>query len=397
MARNAVRSDSREAAVLDAPAAPASVSLRFDPTRVTAHRERSFSRDSLMAALEGSVIVAATDASGTITEANNAFCRISGYSRAELVGANHRILNSGHHPKGFWAQMWKTVASGQTWRAEVCNKAKSGALYWLDTTIAPVRDDTGRINGYVSTRVDITERKAGELAKSLHREAMATLTGGIAHEFNSILLAAATYLQTVQTGPGGADAPVRKAAVLIQQAQSLSASLLELFAGPQLVQQPTLSIRGWLPECVRQLAELLHADSTVELAPIRADLLVRADPLALEQVLRILITNAADALAGPGDISISASRAAGPDGKARGGADVEILVSDNGPGIRPEDRDRVFEPFFTTRKRSRRSGLGLAIASRLVQQAGGSLSFRPHQPNGSTFVVRLRSASEATQ
>jgi PAS domain S-box-containing protein len=120
--------------------------------------------DAYKIALDRHTIVAATDRAGTIVHANDLFCAISGYSRAELIGAKHSIVNSGRHPKGFFAQMWRDIVRGKPWRGEVCNRAKSGALYWVDTTIAPQRDDSGKVVGFVSIRYDITKRKQAELA-----------------------------------------------------------------------------------------------------------------------------------------------------------------------------------------------------------------------------------------
>ena len=114
------------------------------------------------AALDEQTIIALTDLSGTITEVNEPFCRISGYSREELIGSDHRLLNSGHHPRAFWAEMWTTIVRGDVWQAEVCNKAKDGSLHWLDTTIGPIRDEEGNISGYLAVRIDITDRKHAE-------------------------------------------------------------------------------------------------------------------------------------------------------------------------------------------------------------------------------------------
>jgi PAS domain S-box-containing protein len=107
-------------------------------------------------------IVSVADARGAIVEANDAFCNRSGYSREELLGKDHRILDSGHHPTPFWAEMWGTVREGRTWRGEICNRAKDGSLYWVDRVIAPFFGVDGRVEKYVSFASDITARKQAE-------------------------------------------------------------------------------------------------------------------------------------------------------------------------------------------------------------------------------------------
>ncbi len=119
---------------------------------------------ALPAALDDNAIVAATDRNGTILHANACFCRISGYSERELVGQKHSILNSGHHDRAFFADLWSTIASGRKWHGEICNRARSGELYWVDTTIVPLLSRDGRIQRYLSVRFDITERKQAEMA-----------------------------------------------------------------------------------------------------------------------------------------------------------------------------------------------------------------------------------------
>ena len=153
---------------------------RMDSDRRQAQADRLGSmRESqtLMDAIGTYALVSITDTAGRITYANDIFSQVSGYSNAELLGQNHRIVKSDAQPEGFWGTVWKTISSGYVWRGEVCNRAKDGSPYWVDTVIAPFFGDMG-IEKYISIRTDITHKQRARQVLDVERQRLNNIITG---------------------------------------------------------------------------------------------------------------------------------------------------------------------------------------------------------------------------
>ena len=166
--------------------------------------------DEFRYALDQAAIVATTDQRGIITYVNDKFCEISKYSREELLGQDHRIINSAYHPKEFMRELWRTIASGCVWRGEIRNRAKDGSFYWVDTTIVPFLDGRGKPRQYLSIRSDITARKhvEAQLREQSALTHLGQLAAVVAHEVRNPLAGLRASLQVLDgrlAQPGNRD------------------------------------------------------------------------------------------------------------------------------------------------------------------------------------------------
>lgn len=352
----------------------------MSPDLASALRRSSKELEDLKYALDQSAIVAITNVRGDITYVNDTFCAISGYDRTELMGQNHRVLNSGLHSLEFFKEMYRTIAAGRVWRGDLRNRAKDGSLYWVDTTIVPFLNDDGKPYQYVSIRYDITERKRSEekLRDQASLAQLGKLAAVVAHEVRNPLAAIRGALQVI----GGRLAPASQEHGVVQEVitrvDGLNDILQDLlqFARPRLPLMTAVSLQGFLDSVVSMFArDAAQANVAVQMDV--TDVLINVDVDQLQQAVLNLLINSAQAMQGEGQISITTSVDAGH---------CVIALRDEGPGIPADVREHLFEPFFTTKHRG--TGLGLATARRIVDSHGGILTLE--SPQGGGTIARIR-------
>jgi len=357
-------------------------------------------------ALDEHAIVAVTDALGQITYVNEKFCAISKYGRDELLGQDHRIINSGFHPKAFMTQLWKTILAGRVWKGEIRNQAKDGSYYWVDTTIVPFLGENGHPVQFVAIRADITQRKEAEeaLRQSQKLESLGVLSGGIAHDFNNLL--------TIILGNANLGAshlpPESPAQAFLQQIEKATLRAADLtrqllaYAGKGRVQAVEVNLN----RLVAEMTQLLTV-SISKKALIRYDLApelpaISADPSQMQQLFMNLITNASEAIGdessglitirtGVQRIDETYTESLLPALPLAAGTYVTMEVSDTGCGMAPEVLERIFDPFFTTKFTGR--GLGLSAMLGILRSHHGSLKVYSELGRGSVFRLFLPALS----
>jgi PAS domain S-box-containing protein len=366
-------------------------------------------------ALDESAIVAITDQKGIIKHVNNNFCKISKYSREELLGQDHRIINSGYHTKEFIRNLWVTIANGKIWRGELRNKAKDGSHYWVDTTIVPFLNDQGKPYQYLAIRSDITQRKLAEeqlikineelenkvkertleLTHALEKEKelneMKSRFVSIAsHEFRTPLSAILSSTSLVEHYTSAEQEEKRKKHVdRIKSSVRNLTSILDDFLSLEKLEQGKVeahnsrfNLKEFIEDGVEEMEGMSKRKHQKVNFNYEGEQEVYQDKKILRNVLLNLLSNAVKYSPEGKEIHVSTIVNNGK---------VSVSVRDEGIGIPAEAQKSLFDKFFRAKNATniQGTGLGLNIVKRYVELIDGHISFVSTENVGTTFTVEF--------
>jgi len=352
-------------------------------------------------ALDESSLVAITDKEGTITYVNDTFCKISKYSRDELLGQNHRILKSGFHSPEFFKNMWETISNGKVWKGDIKNKAKDGTFYWVKTIIMPFLGQNGKPDRYIAIRTDIsvqkrTEEKLRETTielKEMDKKKKEFLSM-ITHELKTPLAVIMGWSGTL-TNPdliGPLNEKQEKAADSIDSyAKKLDDIINNLlftqkleFGKLELSHLP-FQVDNMMENITNNFQKLAEKNNIKLINSTTEKITLKSDKNIIEQVFTNLINNSIDFVPKNGGvIEINAQKNTNM---------VFFSVKDNGQGIPKDKQNYLFKKFYqvdTSKTRSHGGvGLGLTVCKGIITELGGKIWFESGPREGTTFYFQI--------
>jgi PAS domain S-box-containing protein len=331
-----------------------------------------------------------TDVEGKMVFVNRAFIQASGYSKEELIGQNPRIFSSNKHSKKFWDKMWNTVKAGKAWVGEVENRKKGGDPFYTQLLVSPILDHDGNLSAFFGIHRDLRERRIMErqLIHTQKMESIGTLAAGVAHEVGNPLASISALVQVVQRSTD--DLFIKEKLELVKsQVTRISKIIRDLvdFSRPSNYELQLTDINQNVSEAIeiikvgtkaKNINFKVSLNNKVPLLPLVAD--------QIQQVFVNILLNAVDAileLNPPRQESIiMASTNVNED-------NVIITFEDDGVGISEENITKIFEPFYTTKKEGRGTGLGLWVSYGIIKSFQGDIIVESTEGSGTMFKILL--------
>ncbi len=337
---------------------------------------------------------------GVVEYVNPAFESSTGYRREEFTGTNSKCFSALWEDEQCYRRMWETVLSGKVFRDTVVNRRRDGSMYYEEKTITPLQNGRSAATHFVSTGKDVTERIEAEararqnqaqLAHAQRATAMGAMATSLAHELNQPLAAIVNYAHGCIHRLRNGSASAEELLPALQHIVTEGARSGEIIRRLRGFLRKGESLRGSVDinRLVREAADLIGAEARHKRVELRLELArdlppVIVDAVQIEQVVLNLVHNAIEAIDAGGGKRREVSVGTEPDPTGSG---VQVVVRDTGPGIRPGERNRVFDAFFTTKKNG--MGMGLSISRAIVEAHGDQLRACSNDGSGATFRFRL--------
>jgi len=339
---------------------------------------------------------------GVIEWANPAFIKLNGYGAVEVEPATIHLLESKQHTRAFYKALRQHIATGRIWHGEVTNCRKDGSFYTSETTITPVRNETGKITNFIAIIQDITQRKQVEAEMAEAREAMVrgerlnalgTMAGGIAHEINqplnSLKVFADGMLYWHQQGRIlGISEVMESIQEISKQAGRIDDIIKHMRAfiyGSHLDRLALCSVNGAVKQSLLLVGSQLAAHEITVKTQLQPDLpMIMGIDIQLEQIIINLLVNAMQSL---GTVDRNDKQIVIATGSEEN--QVFLNISDNGAGINKELQHKIFDPFFTTKFAGEGMGLGLSIVHAIVTSYGGRIKVQDvnSSEGGVSFLI----------
>jgi len=376
-------------------------------------------------ALDESSIVAITDQKGIIKHANQNFCNISKYSVEELIGQDHRIINSGYHSKEFIKELWATIDSGKIWKGELKNKAKDGSIYWVDTTIVPFLDEKAKPHQYVAIRADITQRKqteeeikmlneelekrvnerteelvianrdlriAGEQFKEVNKE-LESFSYSVSHDLRAPLRAVHGYTEMLKANLETQPDPEAHRLMnnIMGNAKKMGQLIDDLLNFARIGRKELVKTNLQMQPMVTEICNGLkneQGDRNIEFH-IGELLPAQADSITISHVWQNLISNAIK-------YSQFKDKSVIEIGSEIKGNEIIYHIKDNGAGFDMRYAGKLFGVFqrLHSDEEFEGTGVGLALVQRIIVKHGGRIWAEGQVNKGATFFFTLNSIAQ---
>ncbi len=342
------------------------------------------------------VIVSQTDLEGIITNVSEAFCKVSGYTKDELVGRPHNIIRHEDMPKKIYENMWATIKSGKVWKGDLKNRAKDGSAYWVHATIEPNLNDQNEIIGYTAIRQDISDHKELEAQHSIivqqsKSAAMGEMISMIAHQWRQPLQAVSLLAQKIPItkmleGELSDEFIEVTTADILSQLDYMSSTIDDFrnFFKPDKAKE-NIHISKIIDQTIEFLSYMIKVDNIDMKVEVVDDVELHTFTNEIVQALINIIKNARDVLIEKRDVDHRkiAVKSYQEDSYCI------IEITDNGGGIKEELLEKVFEPYFSTKTSKNGTGLGLYMVKTIIENHCNGDIFAQNTDEGAKFTISL--------